>query len=46
MRSDLDAILIFLGGEDPNTEARQLDNGDDEEGSAAGPVSGPAARSR
>jgi hypothetical protein len=45
-RFDLNILLIFLDEEDFNTEARQLDNDEDEEENAADSISESAARSR
>jgi hypothetical protein len=46
MRFDLDIISIFLSEEDLNTEARQLDNEEDEEDNATNSCSDSAARSK
>jgi hypothetical protein len=46
MRFDLDIISIFLSEEDLNTEARQLDNEEDEEENAADSCSNSAAKSK
>jgi hypothetical protein len=46
MRFDLNIISIFLNEEDLNTEARQLNNEEDEEKNAANSCSDFAAKSK